>query len=141
MADYRQLQETRQRNGISININITILEIYTYIWTLYRDAFEGFLTAVYGFSFNSNNSFPRGLQQELCKVSSRQREVSLALSELLLYPLTHLFPLPLVSGRRLRVFEAADCKVLGFAPLQLSPSFILSPFSLSLFLLGSSSGS
>lgn len=56
MADYRQLQETRQRNGISININITILEIYTYIWTLYRDAFEGLLTVVYGFSFNSNNS-------------------------------------------------------------------------------------
>lgn len=49
-------------------------------------------------------------------------------------PLTHLFPLPLVSVRRLRVFEAADCKVLGFAPLQLSPSFILSPFSLSLSL-------
>lgn len=56
MADYRQLQETRQRNGISININITILEIYTYIWTLYRDASEGILAAVYGFSFNLNNS-------------------------------------------------------------------------------------
>lgn len=77
---------------------------------------------------------PRRLQQELCKVSSRQCEVSLALSELLFYPLMHLFPLPVVCVRRLRVFEAADCKVLGFAPLQLSPSFILSPFSLSLSL-------
>lgn len=56
MADYRQLQETRQRNGISININITILEIYTYIWTLYRDASEELLTAVYAFSFNLSKS-------------------------------------------------------------------------------------
>lgn len=84
MADCRQLQETRQRNGISININITILEIYTYIWTLYRDASAGLRAAFYDFSFDFNNSTP--LQEELFQVSSRQREVSLAFSEVLFYP-------------------------------------------------------